>query len=127
MDDFVTAVMEIRPEAPGDIAAIHALVAACFPSDAEGRLIDAPRAAGRLSLSLVAIEDGQVVGHIGFSPMTGLAGGLGLAPLAVQIDHRRRGIGAQLAREGLAACSRLGGAIRHGVGLIRYAPESAAL
>ena len=99
---------EIRPEAPADMADIHVLVAGCFPSDAEARLIGALRAAGRLSLSLVAVEDGQVVGHIAFSPMTGLDGGLGLAPLAVHAAHRRRGIGAQLAREGLAGCARLG-------------------
>jgi len=170
LDDLDTAMMEIRAEAPGDIAAIHALVAACFPTDAEARLIDALRAAGRLSLSLLAVEDGQVIGHIGFSPMTGLAGGLGLAPLAVQANYRRRGIGAQLARAGLAACADFGarfvvvlgdpayygrfgfapasqwglsgeygggdafqalelipGTIRHGVLLIRYAPEFAAL
>ena len=102
---------EIRPETPADFPAIHALVAACFPTPAEARLIDALRAAGRLSLSLVAVEDGQVVGHIGFSPMTGLDGGLGLAPLAVHAGHRRRGIGAQLTRAGLAACAELGARI----------------
>ena len=32
---------EIRPETAADLVAIHALVAACFPSDAEARLIDA--------------------------------------------------------------------------------------
>ena len=98
----------IRPETPGDTAAIHALVAACFPTEAEARLIDALRAAGRLTLSLVAVEDGQIAGHVGFSPMTGLDGGLGLAPLAVRADQRRRGIGAALVREGLAACARIG-------------------
>lgn len=161
---------EIRPETAADRVAIHALVAACFPSDAEARLIDALRAAGRLSLSLVAEDAGGILGHIGFSPMTGLAGGLGLAPLAVHAAHRRRGIGARLTREGLAGCARLGarfvvvlgdpayygrfgfmpasrwgligeygggdafqalelipGAITPGTGLIRYAPEFAAL
>ena len=159
---------EIRPETPADFPAIHALVAACFPSDSEARLIDALRAAGRLSLSLVAEDAGGLLGHVGFSPMTGLGGGLGLAPLAVHAGHRRRGVGAALARAGLAACARLGarfvvvlgdpayygrfgfapahrwglrgeygggdafqalelvpGAIR--AGLIRYAPEFAAL
>lgn len=162
--------MEIRPEAPADIAAIHDLVAGCFPSDAEARLIDALRAAGRLSLSLVAEDAGGILGHVAFSPMTGLVGGVGLAPLAVHPAHRRRGIGAQLARAGLVACADLGvgwvvvlgdpayygrfgfapasrwgligeygggdafqalelipGAIDPTAGLIRYAPEFAAL
>lgn len=99
---------DIRLETAADITAIHDLVAGCFPSDAEARLIDALRAAGRLSLSLVAEDAGGIFGHVAFSPMTGLTGGLGLAPLAVHAAHRRRGIGAALARAGLAACADLG-------------------
>jgi putative acetyltransferase len=50
-----------------------------------------------------------VVGHIAFSPVTaGGTQGLGLAPLAVREQHRRRGVAAMLVREGLAACGSLG-------------------
>lgn len=106
----------IRPERPGDEAPIHALVAACFPTDAEARLIDALRAIGRLTLSLVARDSKAaagglgVAGHVAFSPVTadGAPGGLGLAPLAVDAPHRRRGIGAALVREGLNLCAQVG-------------------
>jgi putative acetyltransferase len=96
----------IRREATNDRAAIHAVHAGCFPTDAEGRLVDLLRDAGRLRVSLVAEVDGAVVGHVAFSPVTveGGISGLGLAPLAVIESHRRRGIAASLADQGLAAC-----------------------
>ena len=69
------------------------------------------RAAGRLSVSLVADEQDQVVGHVAFSPVSlaGTSGGLGLGPVAVLPAFRRRGIADRLIRAGLAACERLGG------------------
>ncbi len=84
--------------------------AAAFPTAAEARLVDALRAAGRLSVSLVAEAAGQIVGHIGFSPVTvaGAAGGLGLAPVAVLPTFQRRGIGGKVIVEGLAECARIG-------------------
>ena len=58
-------------------------------------------------LSLIAAEQGQIVGHVAFSPVSTAAGhsGTGLAPLAVAPGQRRQGIGAQLVQAGLeAAC-----------------------
>lgn len=100
----------VRPERPEDVAAIRAAVASAFPSEIEARLIDLLRAAGRLSVSLVAEVDGEVVGHVGFSPVAVDSGvvGAGLAPLAVLESHRRRGIGAKLVVAGLAACREAG-------------------
>ena len=93
-----------RPERRGDEAAIHELNAAAFPTADEAELVDALRAAGRLVVSLVAADADTVVGHIAFSPVTaGDHAGLGLAPVAVREAHRRRGVGAMLVREGLAA------------------------
>lgn len=108
--------IQVRPERPGDEAVIQALVAACFPTAAEAGLIDALRAAGKLTLSLVAsgvdVAGGitKIAGHVAFSPVTanGAPGGLGLAPLAVSAAHRRRGVGAALVREGLTRCARDG-------------------
>lgn len=102
--------MNVRTETPADVAAIHAVHAASFPTEGEARLVDGLRAAGRLTLSLVAEADGAIVGHVGFSQVTVEAGtdGIGLAPVAVLPDHRRRGVAAQLVREGLAACERMG-------------------
>lgn len=99
----------IRPETPHDAAAIHALLVACFPTDAEARLVDELRAAQRLWVSYVAEVDGQVVGHVAFSPVSTASGamGVGLAPLAVLQTHRRRGVAADLVTAGLAACRAL--------------------
>ncbi|MGP1347151.1 MAG: GNAT family N-acetyltransferase [Phycisphaerales bacterium] len=100
----------IHHERPEHIDAIRAAITACFPTPGEARLVDALRSAGRLSISMVAIDTaGRVVGHIAFSPVT-LAGdedapaGVGLAPLSVVESHRRRGLGAALASAGLRAC-----------------------
>jgi len=98
--------VKIRNEHVGEAAAIHAVHSVCFSGDGEAQLVDLLRAAGRLSVSLVAESDGAIVGHVGFSPVTVASGstGAGLAPLAVLASHRRQGIGAMLVRAGLVAC-----------------------
>jgi putative acetyltransferase len=100
----------IREETRGDVEAIRALVTACFPTDAEARLVDLLRASGRLSVSLVAEEDGAVVGHVAFSPVSTATGdlGAGLAPLAVREESRGRGVGAALVEGGLGCCRATG-------------------
>lgn len=102
--------MLIRDEQPGDFDAIHKLVASAFPTDAEARLVDLLRAAGRLHVSLVAVQDEQIIGHVAFSPVTtanDTSHWLGLAPLAVTEAKRRRGVGAALVRAGLHRCGEL--------------------
>jgi|KBSMisStaDraftv2_1062788.scaffolds.fasta_scaffold482831_2 putative acetyltransferase len=97
----------IREEAPADLGAIRTLNAAAFKTDAEARLVDALREHGRLSLSLVAVEDEVVVGHIAFSPITitrpdaSVLAGIGLGPMAVTRSRQRCGIGTRLVRTGL--------------------------
>jgi putative acetyltransferase len=100
----------VHPERPGDVAAIHAVHAASFPTDLEARLVDLLRTAGHLRVSLVAEVGGAVVGHIAFSPVTAASGaaGAGLAPVAVAEPHRRQGIAAELVRVGLEACRAAG-------------------
>ena len=98
--------LAIRPEIPADIPAIYQLNAAAFGSDAEARLVDALRANGALLLSLVAEADGELVGHIAFSPVVidseeSSLVGVGLAPLAVAPLHQRQGAGSKLVEEGL--------------------------
>lgn len=98
--------LEVREETPEDVDAIRALNASAFDTDAEARLVDALRASRALSLSLVALEGGEIVGHIAFSPVVIESGtrtvhGVGLAPMAVSSAHRGRGIGGRLIDEGL--------------------------
>jgi putative acetyltransferase len=97
-------------ERPGDRDAIRTVHRASFPESSESDLVDALRSAGRLSLSIVALVDDEVVGHVAFSPVSVAAaeGGAGLAPVAVVPRFRRRGIAAQLIREGLVAVRRAG-------------------
>ena len=98
--------MLVRKEFSADIEAIYALHAASFPTAGEADLVNALRAARRLSISVVAIDGDQVIGHVGFSPITvdGVTSGLGLAPVAVRLDCRQRGIAAGLIRAGLDLC-----------------------
>jgi putative acetyltransferase len=98
--------MIVRTEEPEDAAEVFAVNRACFPTDGEARLVDALRSSGQLSLSLVAEVDGEVVGHVAFSPVTVMAGeaGVGLGPVAVVEEHRRKGYAARLIGSGLAEC-----------------------
>lgn len=99
----------IREESEIDIPAISAITLAAFqPLDisnhTEHFIIDALRAAGALSVSLVAEVDGRIVGHIAFSPVTmsdGSEGWYGLGPVSVLPDFQRQGIGKALINEGL--------------------------
>lgn len=98
--------LEVRQERPTDSAAVHALNASAFESDAEARLVDAIRASGALTLSLVAVLDGAVAGYIAFSPVVveaegRIVHGVGLAPMAVAPSYQRQGIGGQLIEGGL--------------------------
>lgn len=100
--------MLIRDESAGDYHAVRALNEAAFDSDAEARLVDALRDEASPLISLVAEQDGSVVGHILFSPVT-LAGHeklkiMGLAPMAVAPSRQRQGIGSSLVRAGLDRC-----------------------
>jgi putative acetyltransferase len=106
----------LRAERPSDLPSIYAVHAASFPTDAEARLVNRLRSAGRLSLSLVAEVDELAVGHIAFSPVTvalcasaaSQTSGAGLAPVAVLEAYRRRGIAAKLIRAGLVTCQAAG-------------------
>ena len=102
-----------RSEQPGDIDTIGQIHRAAFPTDAEARLVEKLRQSGRLWLSLVAEDENGIIGHIAFSPVR-IEGtheptlGVGLAPVAVQPDYQRQGIGSRLIREGLSACKQTG-------------------
>lgn len=65
----------IRAETAGDAAAIRRVTDAAFAaaehaSGTEGAIVDALRAEGSLALSPVAVDEGAVIGHVAFSPMT---------------------------------------------------------
>lgn len=115
--------MQIRPELPTDIEAVHELNRAAFGGAEEAQIVDALRGAVSPLVSLVAATDGTVVGHILFSPVTLAAAPhplvMGLAPMAVLPAHQRAGVGSALVRAGLDAC-RAAGAV--GVVVLGHPP-----
>lgn len=93
----------VREEEEGDVEAVCRLNQDAFGQPDEARLVDALRDNCDDLLSFVAVEGGDVVGHILFSPaVIGDVRGMGLAPMAVSPNRQRRGIGSELVRAGLA-------------------------
>jgi putative acetyltransferase len=92
----------IRREEPADIPAIRKVIEEAFRGDAEATLVDQIRADDDAVLSAIAIDQGNVVGHIMFSRMAGPFRVLGLAPVAVIPSHQRKQIGSRLIRWGIA-------------------------
>lgn len=108
--------MQIRLERPDDATTIHALTVAAFrgmpfSDGAEAGVVAGLRTAGALTLSLVATEGGEILGHVAFSPVTidGEAGDwFALGPVSVWPDRQRSGVGQALIREGLRRLRAMG-------------------
>jgi len=121
--------LTIRDERPEDADAITELTCAAFAdhphsSHTEQFIVAALRAAGALTISLVAElgdDDGvdgddidhapRLVGHIAFSPVAisdGSPNWYGLGPVSVAPPAQRRGIGRELIEAGLARLRDLG-------------------
>jgi len=106
----------VEAERGGDEAAIAAVTAEAFRNHPyshgqEPAVIEALRAAGALSVSLVARRAGEIVGHVAASPValgTVATGWYGLGPLSVLPARQRRGIGSLLMRELLQELRRRG-------------------
>lgn len=117
----------VRLETEADRAAIRALHEAAFDTPAEADLVDALRREARPLVSLVALEDNELVGHIAFSPATldsdpGLRIA-GLGPMAVLPARQREGIGGALIEAGLAQCRTAGFAAAIVLGHPGYYPR----
>ena len=101
--------MIIRDETPADFDVITKITVAAFADCPYGNhteqfIVTALRAAGALSVSLVAEIDGEVVGHIAFSPVKingQFNGWYGVGPVSVRPDLQRKGIGKSLINAGL--------------------------
>ncbi|WP_324039638.1 GNAT family N-acetyltransferase [Aeromonas dhakensis] len=100
----------IRPETGADHDAIEAVTVAAFlkaphTDHNEQLIVRDLRQAGALSLSLVAEQEGQVVGYLCFSPVTISDGSLrwyGLGPISVAPALHGKGLGSRLMEAGLA-------------------------
>lgn len=103
----------IRRELPGDVESICAVNKQAFGQDDEAAIIEKLRNRSALTLSLVALRHGQLVGHIAFSTVIIEADAssfeaVALAPIAVLPSCQRQGIGSQLVQAGLKECCHLG-------------------
>ena len=96
--------ISIRKEQPSDAQSIHEVTVAAFleashTDHTEQFIIKALRESGALSISLVAEDDGNIVGHVALSPVTisdGADGWYGLGPISVLPNKQGRGIGSKL-------------------------------
>ena len=106
----------IREERPVDIENVRKLnekaFTQAFGQAPEADLVDRLRENCANILSLVAVQNDQVIGHIYFSPVN-ISGdkiieGIGLGPMAVLPEFQRRGIGSQLVQAGIEILKRRG-------------------
>lgn len=105
--------IEVRPERPGDAAAIRRVNDEAFGQVHESRIVDAVRQAGHAAVSLVAVDGPRIVGHILFTPMSMASHDahvvvMGLGPMAVLPERQRQGVGTALVQAGLRECIRSG-------------------
>jgi putative acetyltransferase len=105
--------VQIREERPADIESIFKVHAAAFDTLDEAQLVDLLRSRGKATISLVAEDGDEILGHILFSPVSldPPAPGwraFGLAPIGVSPEHQRQGIGKALINSGLEYCKELG-------------------
>jgi putative acetyltransferase len=118
----------IREETPDDHAAIRKVNLLAFGGSEEADIVDRLRSGGLVVASLVAVLDGQVVGHILFSELPvdaqhSTIPAVSLAPMAVRPEWQRRGIGSELVRRGLEVCRERGKAAVLVLGHPEYYPR----
>jgi putative acetyltransferase len=101
----------IRERGAADDEAIRRLNDLAFGGTFESMLVDELRTALLDAVELVAVDDGEVVGHILFSALTTIIDDeavptLSLAPMSVHPDRQRSGIGRALVQAGLTLAAR---------------------
>lgn len=105
----------IRQETKNDFAAVFQLIISAFSGENEAKLVEALRLSNTFipELSLVAIIDHKIVGHILFTKIKIVdekqneVESLALAPLAVKPEFQKNGIGGKLIKAGLAKATSL--------------------
>jgi len=105
--------LTIRQETQEDMPAIRYVNEQAFGGTVEADIVEKLRHRGALTLSLVAMQNNEIIGHIAFSPVKveserSSFEAIALAPMAILPAYQHRGIGSQLVRAGLEECHRLG-------------------
>ena len=86
----------VRDESPRDWNAVYQAISSAFGQSGEAELVEELRATGSSVVSLVAEEDGQIVGHVLLSRMEAPFPAVALAPVSVIPTRQRSGIGSAL-------------------------------
>lgn len=110
--------MILRPEQAADIAAIRAITQAAFATapysdGSEGQIIDQLRADDDLAMSLVADQDGAVVGQVTLTAVSigdSKSGWFGIGPIAVAPEKMGQGIGSALMKAAIDHLNTIGAA-----------------
>lgn len=96
--------INIRKEQSSDVQSIHDVTVAAFleaphTDHTEQFIVNALRESGALSISLVAEDEGSIVGHVALSLVTvsdGTDSWYGLGPISVLPSKQGKGIGSKL-------------------------------
>ena len=120
--------ISIHREIPEDVNSIRHVNQQAFGQNEEAEIVDKLRKRGAATISLVAVEGNQIVGHILFSPVTieseySNFEAIALAPMSVLPPYQRKGIGSQLVRAGLEECRLLNHEIVVVLGHPHYYPR----
>ncbi len=115
----------IHPEEEQHAEEVYRVEEMAFRRAGEADLCVKLRERGAVTLSLVALDDGEVVGHVLFSPVTIRGDGeplaaVGMGPVAVLPERQQQGIGSRLIRAGLEEIRQLGHAVVVVLGGPRY-------
>ncbi len=118
----------LRPENPEDVAAIARVNRLAFGRDNEAQLVDTLRQQEAITLSWVAERDGEIVGHVLFSPVTvaqddGAWTAVALGPMAVLPAYQREGVGSALIRAALSELQKAGHDVVFVLGHAEYYPR----
>ena len=104
--------INIRNEKAEDYADVYQINELAFGNKGEANLVKRLRNVEPY-ISLVAVKDGKIIGHIFFSEVTlepenKNLKAIGLAPMAVLPTFQNQGIGSKLVKQGLEACKNKG-------------------
>jgi putative acetyltransferase len=108
--------IQIDNESADDAARIHEVTAEAFldaphTDHTEQFIVDALRHSGALTISKIAIVDGEIIGHVAISPVTlstGATGWFGLGPISVLSEFQGRGVGSRLMASSLSDLEAMG-------------------
>lgn len=119
--------MMIRLEKAEDHEAVQEVNLKAFPTDVEATLVEKLRSSMNI-ISLVAVHEDKVVGHVLFSPLTietdeETFPAVILAPVAVLPEYQKQGVGSKLIENGIIECRNQGHSIITLVGHPEYYPR----